>query len=59
MKELWENVTNAIDSIKSFLFGFIDICGLIFGFIPEPANKMLGSALVIIVAIVVIKVVRK
>ncbi len=58
MKELWDNVEGAIENIKEFVLGFIDICSLIFGFIPEPFSTILAVVLIIIVAVVVIKVVR-
>lgn len=58
MKELWENIENAIDTIKSLVTGFYDIITSIFNFIPEPFGTILGIVAIVIIALVAIKIVR-
>lgn len=58
MKELWENLENAVGTIKDIVFGFYDMVTFIFGLIPEPFSQILGIALIVIVALVAAKIVR-
>lgn len=58
MAELWENIENAIGTIKSLVTGFFDIVTSIFGFLPEPFGTILSIASIVIIALVAIKIVR-
>lgn len=58
MKELWDNFTQALDTIKNLVFGFIDIVGLVFSYMPSPFSEILGIASIVIVALIVAKIVR-
>lgn len=55
---MWENFTEALDTIKSVILGFVDIITSIFGLIPEPFSTILNVAVIIIIALVIAKVVR-
>ena len=55
---MWDNFTQALDTIKSVILGFVDIITSIFGFIPEPFSTILNVAVIIIIALVIAKVVR-
>lgn len=58
MSQLWENVTNAIDTIKETFFAFYDIVKYVLTIIPSPFSEILDVAVIIIVAIVALKIVR-
>lgn len=58
MAELWENITDAIETIKSLVSGFFEIVTSIFSFIPEPFGSILSIASIVIIALVAIKIVR-
>ena len=55
---MWDNFTQALDTIKSVILGFVDIITSIFGFIPEPFSTILNVAVIIIIALVIAKIVR-
>lgn len=55
---MWENFTEALDTIKSVILGFVDIITSIFDLIPEPFSTILNVAVIIIIALVIAKVVR-
>lgn len=56
--DLWNSVTDAIVKIKDLFVGFIEIVSLIFSFLPEPFDKIMSYALIIICALIVVKIVR-
>lgn len=58
MAELWNNIENAIGTIKSLVTGFYDIVSSIFGFIPAPFSDILTIMSIVIIALVAIKIVR-
>lgn len=58
MADLFDNISNAISSIKDFVVGFFEISTTIIGLIPSPFKEILLIAIVIIVALVAIKIVR-
>ena len=58
VSSMWENFTQALDTIKSVILGFVDIITSIFGFIPEPFSTILNVAVIIIIALVIAKIVR-
>ena len=58
LKELWDNFTQAIDTIKNLVFGFIDIVGLAFSLVPSPFSEILGVASLVIIALIVRKIVK-
>lgn len=58
MAELWEDITNAIEVIKSLATGFYDIVTSIFSFVPAPFSTILSGITIVIIALVAIKIVR-
>ena len=58
VSSMWDDFTEALDTIKSVILGFVDIITSIFGFIPEPFSTILNVAVIIIIALVIAKVVR-
>lgn len=55
---MWDNVTEALGKIKDVIFGFADIIANIFSFVPEPFSTILNVAVIIVVALVILKFVR-
>lgn len=55
---MWDNFTQALDTIKNVILGFGEIITNIFNFIPEPFSTILNVAVIIVIALVVAKIVR-
>lgn len=54
----FNNIGNAIDTLKEIVVSFYEIVTSIFSFIPEPFGAILGVALLATVAITIIKLIR-
>lgn len=55
---MWDNFTQALDTIKNVILGFGEIITNIFDFIPEPFSTILDVAAIIVIALVIAKIVR-
>lgn len=55
---MWDNFTQALDTIKNVVLGFGEIVTSIFNLIPEPFSTILNVAVIIIIALVIAKIVR-
>lgn len=55
---MWDNFTQALDTIKEVILGFCEIVSNTFALIPEPFSTILNVAVIIIIALVIAKIVR-
>lgn len=58
ISSMWDNFTQALDTIKEVILGFCEIVVNTFALIPEPFSTILNVAVVIVVALVIAKIVR-
>lgn len=56
--DYFENINKAINDIKDIILFFYDSVTMIFDLIPSPFGTILKMALLIILAIIIIRIVR-
>ena len=54
----FNNITDAVTTLKNIVTKFYETTTAIFSFIPDPFGKILGVALGAVIAITIIKIIR-